>query len=269
MDLIQSHDKIESNARNRQNNFTPYEIELLKQIIAEENKLKIIECKTTDKYSKQQKDKVWEEIRDEFSNDLNTNKRDIKSLKGFWKRYKLECRKNCNKKKSEIRATGGGPQPKDCDPIDQYIASYVHNVSPPVNQFDDDFEVQNRDEETQEFVDQELGNQEINNETIEKQENCLITIDTNASEYISETPSLKNKRKSYIKSSSLSDSKAKDIEREQWVELQREKHLLEMEILNLKKEKMKLGLRNYKMSYSLLKQNSVKSIKSKTIYAFF
>jgi len=63
MDLIQSHNKLESNARNRQKNFTPYEIELLKQIIAEENKLKIIGCKTSDKYSKQQKDKVWEEIR--------------------------------------------------------------------------------------------------------------------------------------------------------------------------------------------------------------
>ncbi len=59
----------------------------------------------------------------------------------------------------------------------------------------------------------------------------LITIDTNASEYISEIPSLKIKRKS----SFLNDFKAKHIERVQWMQMQREKHLLEMQILNFKK----------------------------------
>ena len=143
--------KSELIVRNRQNNYTNYEIELFKQIIADENKLKIIENKSTDKYSKQEKDKVWEQIRDEFIKDMNTNNRDIKSLKNFWKRYKFECRKSGNKEKSEIRQTGGGPQPKKCDPLDDYISSFVEIVTPLVNEFDDDFVPQIDNGETQQF----------------------------------------------------------------------------------------------------------------------
>ena len=115
--------KSQNTLRIRQNNFTSYEIELLKEIFADENKLKVIECKSTDKYTKLQKDRVWEQITHEFCNDINTNKRGIKSIKGFWKRYKIECRKNCNKGKSAIRATGGGPQPEKCQQLDGFYSN--------------------------------------------------------------------------------------------------------------------------------------------------
>jgi len=156
-------------------------------------------------------------------------------LKGLWKRYKIECRKNCNKERSEIRQTGGGPQPKKCDQIDDYISSFIHSVEPEVNPFDDDFVNEHQSEESHQSINYENINEsdkQLNDMSTENQNSFVITLESTPTQYITQTPSIKSKRKS-TKSSHIVDSEVKSNERQEWMEMQKEKHSIEIQILKL------------------------------------
>lgn len=129
----------ETNKRSRGVNYTVQEKQILLELI---DKYKgTIENKKSDSVHVKQKERVWEQLRNEFNGHLEVTGRTVKQLRQYYDNLKRTAKKAVSNDKVERLRTGGGVfKPAVDDETAKLVAIIEDQVRPMSNPHDCDSE---------------------------------------------------------------------------------------------------------------------------------
>lgn len=88
----------------------------------------IIECKTTNKINKKEKDYVWDKILASYSQRVGVVTKKVEQLQGKYDNLKTKAKKVVAESKKNILGTGGGPSNNDhIDPVIQAVLNILNS----------------------------------------------------------------------------------------------------------------------------------------------
>ena len=116
--------------------FSPLEKSVITELVPKHKD--ILENKRNDYRTIQQKNRVWEDLSEEFNSQSGVSKRDSRKLKKCWENIKSRAKKQLAKEKGESKLTVGGRSSSKHDEaaaVSSIIPAQIDSLN---NPFDDD-----------------------------------------------------------------------------------------------------------------------------------